>query len=74
MLNRYGFEDIRVRHFGTFAKIEVNLSDLEKLDKVMDLVVKEMKDIGFNQIEIDQEGFVSGKMNRVLHSLDLKKG
>ena len=73
MLNRYGFEDVRVRHFGTFAKIEVRKGELEKLLRVRDSVIEEMKNIGFEKIEIDQEGFVSGKMNRVLYSLDLKK-
>jgi len=73
MLNRLGFEEVRVRHYGTYAKIEVQKNDIYKLLEIKDLVIKEMKDIGFKQTEIDQEGMVSGKMNRVLPPLDLKK-
>ncbi|MFY9152800.1 MAG: ATP-dependent sacrificial sulfur transferase LarE [Prolixibacteraceae bacterium] len=66
ILNRYGFEDVRVRHYGTFGKIEVQKSDFEKFQAVKDLVIQEIKDVGFEHIEIDEEGLVSGKMNRVL--------
>jgi len=73
MLNRYGFEDVRVRHFDTFAKIEVQTTDIDKLLSVKDMVIAQMKEIGFARTEIDQEGLVSGKMNRVLNPLNLKK-
>ena len=73
LLNRYGFEDVRVRHFGTFAKVEVQKNDVQKLQSLEDLMIPEMINIGFEKIEIDTEGLVSGKMNRVLNSVDLKK-
>ena len=66
LLNSYGFEDVRVRHFGTFGRIEVQQSDLEKLISVKDEVIRKMKALGFERMEIDEEGLVSGKMNRVL--------
>lgn len=73
MLNSYGFEDVRVRHFGSLGKIEVKKNDLEKLNSLKDFVFNEMKSIGFEQVEIDSEGLVSGKMNRVLSPSDMKK-
>ena len=73
MLNRYGFEDVRVRHFGTFAKVEVKKDNIEKLQSLEDLIRNEMMNSGFGNIEIDIEGLVSGKMNRALDSADLKK-
>ncbi|HZK95548.1 MAG TPA: ATP-dependent sacrificial sulfur transferase LarE [Prolixibacteraceae bacterium] len=72
LLNSYGFEDVRVRHFGTFGKIEVQKDDLENLLSVKDIVIGEIKKIGFVRIEIDEEGLVSGKMNRVLSTSELK--
>jgi uncharacterized protein len=66
ILNSYGFEDVRVRHYGTFGKIEVQQSDIEKLISVKDEVISEIKALGFVRLEIDEEGLVSGKMNRVL--------
>ncbi len=68
ILNRYGFEDVRLRHYGTFGKIEVQKADFVKFSEVKDLVINEIKDLGFERIEIDEEGLVSGKMNRVLKS------
>ena len=73
MLNRFGFEDVRVRHFGNLGKIEVQKNDFEKLRNLKETIITEMKFIGFEQVEIDDEGLVSGKMNRVLQPLQLKK-
>ena len=67
ILNSYGFEDVRVRHFGTFGKIEVQKDDLEKLILIKDKVIAEIKAVGFAHIDIDEEGLVSGKMNRVIN-------
>jgi uncharacterized protein len=64
ILNGYGFEDVRVRHFGTFARIEVQSVDLDKLLAIKDKVYTEIKKLGFSRVEIDEEGLVSGKMNR----------
>lgn len=72
LLNSFGFEDVRVRHYGTFAKIEVQQDDLNKLQLIKGRIIEEIKAIGFERIEIDEEGLVSGKMNRVL-SVENKK-
>jgi uncharacterized protein len=66
ILNSYGFEDVRVRHFGTFGRIEVQKDDLEKLLSIKDRVYNDIKKLGFARVEIDDEGLVSGKMNRVI--------
>lgn len=72
LLNSYGFEDVRVRHYEIYGKIEVKKVDLERLQSIKDLVISEMKGIGFQNIEIDIEGLVSGKMNRALSNTDQK--
>jgi pyridinium-3,5-biscarboxylic acid mononucleotide sulfurtransferase len=72
ILNSFGFEDVRVRHFGTFGRIEVQKEDLDKLLAIKDKVYTEIKKLGFARIEIDEEGLVSGKMNRVLKLEDKK--
>ncbi len=66
ILNSYGFEDVRVRHFGTFGRIEVQQEDLEKLLSIKDKVYSDIKKLGFARVEIDEEGLVSGKMNRAI--------
>lgn len=72
LLNSYGFEDVRVRHFGTHGKIEVKQTDLQKLHLIREKVSGELVELGFGRIEIDEEGLVSGKLNRVLSPVTLK--
>jgi pyridinium-3,5-biscarboxylic acid mononucleotide sulfurtransferase len=69
ILNGYGFEDVRVRHYGHYGKIEVHREELEKLTIIQDEVIKKITALGFEKCEIDPEGLVSGKMNRVLTNL-----
>jgi uncharacterized protein len=64
ILNEYGFEDVRVRHYGTYGKIEVQKEDLLKLKMVQNEVVSKIAALGFERCEIDEEGLVSGKLNR----------
>jgi uncharacterized protein len=66
MLNALGFEDVRVRHFGNTAKIEVPNQQVSLLRKHEDAIKKNMLDIGFKVCEIDEEGLVSGKLNRAI--------
>jgi uncharacterized protein len=66
ILNSYGFDDVRVRHYGTYGKIEVHKEDLAKLTLVQGEVVEKITALGFEYCEIDQEGLISGKMNRVI--------
>ena len=73
ILNNYGFEDVRVRHYGAYAKIEVQPQDLEKLSSLKGQISGEIVKLGFDRVEIDAEGLVSGKMNRVLNPSDSKK-
>lgn len=66
ILNTYGFNDVRVRHYGTYGKIEVLEEDLNKLRLVQNEVVDKITAVGFERCEIDTEGLVSGKMNRAI--------
>jgi len=66
ILNDFGFEEVRVRSFGDIAKIEVSSKMLDQLNEHHSEIDIKLKSIGFNKSEIDNEGFVSGKMNRVL--------
>jgi uncharacterized protein len=67
LLNSFGFEDVRVRHYGDHGKIEVKEKDLDKLMQVKDAVVDQIRQIGFKEVVIDEEGLVSGKLNRSIN-------
>lgn len=66
ILNEFGFRDVRVRHYGTYGQIEVHHNELDKLLMVEDQVIEKMKGLGFEELKIDREGLVSGKLNRVI--------
>lgn len=72
LLNSFGFEDVRVRHFGIFGRVEVQKEDMEKLLSIKDQLIVEIKNLGFSRVEIDEEGLVSGKMNRAIGSSALE--
>jgi pyridinium-3,5-biscarboxylic acid mononucleotide sulfurtransferase len=66
ILNEYGFNDVRVRHYDTYGKIEVLKDDLDNLSIVQHEVIEKIAALGFETVEIDTEGLVSGKMNRAI--------
>ncbi|MHA7942393.1 ATP-dependent sacrificial sulfur transferase LarE [Formosa sp. 3Alg 14/1] len=67
ILNQFGFENVRVRYLGEEASIEVPVSEMESLEHQFYVISKDIKALGFSKVNIDKEGFVSGKLNRVLH-------
>ena len=67
LLNDFGFNEVRVRHKGDIASIEVPIYDIEKLNEKFEYISIGIKNLGFKKVSIDKEGFVSGKLNRVLN-------
>ena len=61
-----GFPINRVRHLGEAARIEVPADQVEHLLSQKAVITDRFRQLGFSQVEIDQEGFVSGKLNRAL--------
>jgi uncharacterized protein len=68
ILNSFGFNDVRVRHYGDHGRVEVAKADLPRLMGMKDSVVEKIRAIGFENVVIDPEGLVSGKLNRVIKS------
>ncbi len=66
ILEARGFPVSRVRHLTEFARIEVPVDQLSDLLQQKSEITVAFQTIGFDRIEIDPEGFVSGKMNRAL--------
>ena len=61
-----GFPVSRVRHYGTFARIEVPSERIAELRGLGDSLAGTLAGLGFERIEIDDEGLVSGKLNRAI--------
>jgi len=72
-LQRLGFRQVRVRHHGKIARIEIGREELP-LAMSMEMAAeftRIFKALGFTYVTLDLEGFRSGSMNAVLpvHSL-----
>lgn len=63
-----GFKQVRVRHHGDIARIEVSRSEREKFynGELMDKVYEEFKKIGFRYTALDLKGYRTGSMNETL--------
>jgi uncharacterized protein len=59
-----GYLDSRVRYFGDMARIEVPFNQVSRLKSDMPSLQKIFSEIGFSTCEVDEEGLVSGKLNR----------
>ncbi len=63
-----GFDQLRVRHLGDTARIEVPADDLPRLMAfgVRERAVAGLRALGFQTVVVDLEGFRSGKLNDAL--------
>jgi uncharacterized protein len=62
-LHRLGFRQVRVRHHGEVARVEVELDDLPAVMRRRDEVVAAVKAAGYRWVALDLEGFRSGNLN-----------
>jgi uncharacterized protein len=67
-LRRLGFRQMRVRHHGDIARIEVEPGDLRSLLAHRDQVVEAFKALGYTYVTLDLAGFRSGSLNEVVVS------
>lgn len=67
-LRALGIGQLRVRHHGSVARIEVEPGALESLfrDDVRVNMIKYFKSIGYTYVTVDLEGFRSGSLNEIL--------
>ncbi len=63
-----GFKEVRVRHFGNMARIELLKTEIPSLMKngLYEKTINRLKKIGFQKVTIDPEGYRSGSLNQAL--------
>jgi uncharacterized protein len=66
ILNSHGFSQVRVRHIEETARIEVPVDDLVRLKEQFDRISSVISELGYSRVEMDDEGLVSGKLNRAI--------
>jgi uncharacterized protein len=67
-LHSLGFRQVRVRHHGNLARIEIARGDLPRalsMD-VLDAITEALRRIGFLYVTLDTQGYRSGSMNDTL--------
>jgi uncharacterized protein len=67
-MKRLGFAELRVRHYGDTARIEVPLDQLPDVIARRADVVDAVKASGYLYVTLDLEGFRSGNLNAMLDS------
>ena len=65
-MKRLGFAELRVRHYGDTARIEVPLDRLSDVIVHREHVVEAVKASGYSYVTLDLEGFRSGNLNAAL--------
>ncbi len=67
-LRRLGFAQVRVRHYGETARVEVDLDDLARVVDRRRAVVAAVRAAGYRYVTLDLEGFRSGNLNGALRA------
>lgn len=62
-LRRLGLRQLRVRHYGDTARLEVPLDDIALVVAQRDAVVAAVRAQGYRYVTLDLEGFRSGNLN-----------
>jgi pyridinium-3,5-biscarboxylic acid mononucleotide sulfurtransferase len=67
-LRRLGFRELRVRHHGELARVEIARNELPRALSVemLDAITAAVKQAGFQYVTLDTTGFRSGSMNAIL--------
>jgi len=67
-LHNLGFDQLRVRHHGPLARIEVTSESIPVLidSDIRNRIVAFLKKLGYHYITLDLEGYRSGSLNEVL--------
>lgn len=74
LLRGLGFREVRVRHHGPIARIEISPDAFPRLfsPPLREQVVHRLRNLGFSFVSVDLEGFRSGRMNDVLPTTSLQ--
>jgi uncharacterized protein len=62
-LRRLGFRQLRVRHYGDTARVELDVDDLAVAVLKRDEIVAALHRAGYRYVTLDLEGFRSGNLN-----------
>ncbi|HLN14216.1 MAG TPA: ATP-binding protein, partial [bacterium] len=62
-LHELGFHEVRVRHHGATASIEVPVSEIQRLASLLEGVTEAFRAIGFAAVRVASDGLRSGRFS-----------
>src|SRR5215207_9150647 len=65
-LRKEGFQQVRVRHHGEIARLEVGPEEMERAFALREEISAELQDAGFLYVTLDLAGYRSGSLNAAL--------
>ncbi len=70
-LHAFGFRQVRVRHHGEIARIEIDRADFAKLMEgdMADRISASLKELGYTYVCLDLDGYRSGSMNEAMRRM-----
>jgi uncharacterized protein len=72
-MRRRGYGQVRVRHHGEIARLEIGPDELERAFRERDEISTELKAAGFLYVALDLTGYESGSLNATLKQPGKKK-
>jgi uncharacterized protein len=70
-LHALGFRELRVRHMGEAARVEIAREEMGRLEEpgVREAAVSAVRDAGYDVVRFDPEGYRQGRLNEALRGL-----
>jgi len=62
-----GFKQVRLRHHNELCRIEIEKKDISRLLRYRQAIVDKLKNLGYNYITLDLEGYRTGSLNEVIN-------
>ena len=74
-LRSLGFRELRVRHHGDLARLEIARAEMARLweDGRADAIARHLRELGFRYVTVDLQGFRSGSLNEALSGLRARR-
>jgi uncharacterized protein len=75
-LRALGFRELRVRHLGQKARVEIAPAELERaqMPDVAAAIDTALRAAGYDQVEVDPEGYRRGRLNEALRVVSVTTG
>lgn len=72
-LRELGFRELRVRHHGEVARIELPPHDFSRALTLAEAIDQRVREAGYRYVSLDLKGFRSGSLNEALTQIELPK-